>query len=163
MEWDAALHRTTEGSTSHPETSSCLTIGLNTPVKQKVTLVDPRWSTLLAIIAHTAVQSSERDTIHNAMLLRDTSINAWYNKAYSLIEKSYLAIIASNARMHLIWTKCASISMGFPESFHKYRLAPSPWGWRPLPEEILDPSLSGNWEVLTYLDQQLDLLPNMTF
>ena len=33
-ERDAAPRRTTEGSTSHPQTSFGLTIGLNTPVKQ---------------------------------------------------------------------------------------------------------------------------------
>ena len=48
----------------------------------------------LAIIAHSAVQSSTRILIHNNILFADTSNNVWYNKAQS--RKPYLAAMASN-------------------------------------------------------------------
>ena len=45
---------------------------------------------LLAMIAHLAVQSSTQTFIHNAFLLIDTSDNARYNQVHLLIGTSYL-------------------------------------------------------------------------
>ena len=48
------------------------------------------------IIAHSAVQSSTR-TLFAMLFCFQTPYNALYNKPFSLIEKPYLAILASNA------------------------------------------------------------------
>ena len=47
------------------------------------------------LTAHSAVQSSTRTLIHNGIFARRYTNNTLYTKAYSLIEKPYLAIIDS--------------------------------------------------------------------
>ena len=51
---------------------------------------------LLAIVDISAVQSSVQTFVHNAIMLIDTSDNAWYNQTHWLIRTPYLSTIASN-------------------------------------------------------------------
>ena len=48
------------------------------------------------MIKLSAVQSSARTFIHNAILFIDTSNNAWYSQVNKLIRAPYLSTITSN-------------------------------------------------------------------
>ena len=54
-------------------------------------------SSLLAMIALSAVQSCAQTFIHNAIMLTDASDNASHNQVHWVIRRPYLSIKASNA------------------------------------------------------------------
>ena len=51
---------------------------------------------LLAFTALSAVQSSAQTHIHSAIVVIDTSNNAWHSQVHWLVGTPYLAIKASN-------------------------------------------------------------------
>ena len=53
--------------------------------------------TLLAFIANSDAQSSAQTHIHSAIVVIDTSNNAWYSQVHWLVGTPYLAVKASNA------------------------------------------------------------------
>ena len=62
--------------------------------------------TLLAMIALSAVQSSARTFIHNAILFIDISDNAWYNQVHWLLGTPYLSKITSNELLNFAQCFC---------------------------------------------------------
>ena len=57
---------------------------------------------LLAIADISAVKSSARTHIHSAILVIDTSNNAWYSQVNWLIVMPYLSMISSNVYHFII-------------------------------------------------------------
>ena len=53
--------------------------------------------TLLAFTANSAAQSSAQTHIHSAIVVIDTSNNAWHSQVHWLVETPYLAVKDSNA------------------------------------------------------------------
>ena len=51
---------------------------------------------MIAFIALSAAQSSTQTHIHSAIVVIDTSNNAWHRQVYWLVGTPYLAIKASN-------------------------------------------------------------------
>ena len=51
---------------------------------------------LLAFTANSAAQSSAQTHIHSAIVVIDTSNNAWHSQVHWLVETPYLAVKASN-------------------------------------------------------------------
>ena len=51
---------------------------------------------LLAFTANLATQSSAQTHIHSAIVVIDTSNNAWHSQVHWLVETPYLAVKASN-------------------------------------------------------------------
>ena len=58
--------------------------------------------TLLAFIPLSAAQSSAQTRIHSAIVVIDTSNNAWHSQVHWLVGTPYLAIKASNDHLKLI-------------------------------------------------------------
>ena len=54
-------------------------------------------TTLLALTANSASQSSAQTHIHSAIVVIDTSNNAWHSQVHWLVGTSHLAVKASNA------------------------------------------------------------------
>ena len=60
-------------------------------------------TSLLAMIALSAVQSSAQTFIHNVILFNDTSDSAWYNQIHWLVGMPYWSIIASDVLLENSW------------------------------------------------------------
>ena len=79
--------------------STCLMSG-------RTTLISPsRLSTLLAFVILSAAQSSVQTHIQSAIVVIDTSNNAWHSQVHWLVGTPYLAIKASNVRKINTWIK----------------------------------------------------------
>ena len=60
---------------------------------------------LLAFTANSAAQSSAQSHIHSAIVVIDTSNNAWHSQVHWLVQTPYLAVKASNEKSDMLKSK----------------------------------------------------------